>query len=50
MSLSLSQILALLLCWLAYAVLHSLLASLWLKRAVAVRLRHNEASNESSTA
>ena len=41
MSLSLSQILALLLCWLAYAVLHSLLASLLaslsLKRAVAAR-------------
>jgi protein-S-isoprenylcysteine O-methyltransferase Ste14 len=37
MSLSLSHILTLLLCWLAYAVLHSLLASLWLKRAVAAR-------------
>ena len=37
MSLSLSQILTLLLCWLAYAVLHSLLASLWLKRGVAAR-------------
>ena len=37
MSLSLSQILTLLLCWLTYAVLHSLLASLWLKRGVAAR-------------
>lgn len=37
MSLSLSQILALLLCWLAYAAPHSLLASLSLKRAVAAR-------------
>lgn len=37
MSLSLSQILALLSCWLAYAVLHSTLASLWLKRQVAAR-------------
>jgi protein-S-isoprenylcysteine O-methyltransferase Ste14 len=35
MTLSADQIVALLLGWLAYAVLHSLLASLWLKRRVA---------------
>lgn len=35
MTLSTDRILALLLCWLAYAALHSLLASLWFKRWVA---------------
>lgn len=37
MTLSTDRILALLLCWLAYAAIHSLLASLWFKRRVAAR-------------
>ena len=37
MSLSGTQIASLVLCWLAYAALHSVLASLWFKRVVAAR-------------
>lgn len=37
MTLSTAQILALLLCWLTYTVLHSVFASLWLKRRMAMR-------------